>query len=111
MTGKRLSESGEHRKIMYRGQVKESYWNDMKLSEKYKNCTEFINKIIHEFQPIKTISIWGNQPDNTISQNDKERDFKQWIGNELKHLELRACFENSKDKRLNDIKDQFKGQL
>ena len=104
MTGKRLSNSGEHRKMIYKGQQTEKYWNNAELYEKYKNCTEFINKIIHEFQPIKTSSMWGNLPYYTKNQNDKERDFKQWIYNELKHPEIRGCFECSENEKLKEIK-------
>ena len=104
MTGKRLSESGAHKKVLYKGQMREEYWENMELTKKYKNCTEFINKIIGRFNHFTNSG-------NNENYMDREAGFMQWLKNELREPELRNCYNVSDNKNLKNVKEQFKGRL
>ena len=101
VSAKKLHESGNPGKIQYEDKVLNRYWNDPELYKRYKNCTAFINEVSTKFTHIKTDRKWDNNP----IKNSNE--FKQWLAKELKHPELRDCFDKSQNMYINEIKKEL----
>ena len=101
MSAKKLHESGNSGKIIHEGEMSNKYWNDQGLNKRYKNCTAFINEVSRRFKHIKTDMKWDNNP----IENSNE--FKRWLSIELKHPELRDCFDKSQNIYINEIKEVF----
>ncbi|MFG1391218.1 hypothetical protein [Acidiplasma aeolicum] len=97
---------GEREKILYKGSLEEKFWENMNLREKYKNCTDFINEIVHGYEHLKSMSNWDKEH---WKENDNE--FTVWLTNELKDPELRQCYEKSENKKLKEVKELLKGRL
>lgn len=101
MSGKKLHEAENAGKILYKGEMLDRPWDDLDLLKYYKNCTEFLSEVISRFNHVQTDINWNNN----AKQSSEE--FKLWLYNELKHPELRDCFDNSKNKNIQEIKKLF----
>ena len=72
-------------------------------------CAGFLKEVESRFKHFTSGYAWYG--DNGRTYFDEEERFRQWLKKELNDPENRRCFDNSEDKQLKNIKEQFKGQL
>lgn len=72
-------------------------------------CADFLKEVKRGFKHFTSGYAWYG--DNGRTYFDEEERFRQWLKKELNDPEKRRCFDNSEDKQLKNIKEQFKGQL
>lgn len=98
--------SPQGKKIIYHGEVIEQYWEDISLLARYRNGGEFINDISRRYKGYRTKRNWQGKWEETTMEkvNEAEADFRSWLREQLKHKELRACYENSNDSTIREIK-------
>ena len=72
-------------------------------------CADFLKEVKSKFRSFT--SAYAGYGDNSRTYFGNEKIFQQWLKKELKNPENRRCFDDSEDKELKSIKEQYKGQL
>lgn len=96
--------SPKGKKIIIGGEAKEQYWEDAQLHRRYENGTAFITEIVRRFEHIRTDSRSVGVFVSKEKRDQDEAEFKNWFRNELRHKELHACYENSTNEVIQDVK-------